>query len=400
LKIVAYSKSAVFVNKPDDSPLAAIQNPLKPMTEVYFKRAEYDYTVLKPIVFEMIEAIAGDRIHPKSRVLVKPNFLSPAKPEKAILTHPLVVRAAVEYVLGKGGRPQVADSPAMGSFERILKDGGFKDALKDLDVEFKPFKTTLKVDIGEPFGLIDIARSAVESDVVINLAKLKTHTQMRLTLGVKNLFGCIIGFKKPEWHMRSGVDRNMFARLLVQIYQVVNPAVTLVDGILALEGQGPGRRGKPRHIGMLIGSCSGPSADMAICQMLGIDPNTLPTLHAAKELSVLDGDLKIIGDFAEVSNYSLPELGPLTFGPKFMQKYMRKHLIQRPVVEPEICKMCSECWKICPAGAITPYEEIIGFDYDRCIRCYCCIEVCPHGALQAVETLPGRLVRKLTKLDH
>ena len=375
---------------------------LKPMAEVYFKKAEYEYPGLKASISEMFDAILGDRNLPKARVLIKPNFLSPAKPEKAIITHPLVVRAVVEYVLEKGGLPLIADSPGMGSFERILKDGGFKDAFDPLNrqVEFKPFTTTVKVDIGEPFGLIDIARSAVEADVVINLAKLKTHTQMLLTLGVKNLFGCIVGFKKPEWHMRSGVDRNMFARLLVQIYQAINPAVTLVDGILALEGQGPGRRGKPRHIGMLIGSCSGPSADMAICQMLGIDPNKLPTLHAAKELGVLDGDLEIIGDFTEVSNYKLPELGPLTFGPEFLQKYMRKHLIQRPVVEPEICKMCSECWKICPAGAITPYEEIIGFDYDRCIRCYCCIEVCPHGALQAIETLPGRLVRKLTKLDH
>lgn len=370
------------------------------MTEVYFKRAEYDYTELKPIVFEMIETIAGHRFHSNALVLIKPNFLSPAKPEKAILTHPLVVRAAVEYVLEKGGRPLVSDSPGIGSIERILKVGGFKDALKDLDVEFKPFKTTVRADIGEPFGLIDIARTAIEADMVINLAKLKTHTQMLLTLGVKNLFGCIIGFKKPEWHMRSGVDRNMFARLLVQIYQAIHPAVTVVDGILALEGQGPGRRGEPRHIGMLIGSSSGLSADTCICQMLGMDPDKLPTLAAAKGLGLLDGDPKIIGDFTEIADYKLPELAPLTFGPKFSQKYMRKHFIQRPVVEPEICKMCGECWNICPAGAITPYEEIIGFDYDRCIRCYCCIEVCPHGALQAVETRPGRLIRKLTHLNE
>jgi ferredoxin len=82
-----------------------------------------------------------------------------------------------------------------------------------------------------------------------------------------------------------------------------------------------------------------------------------------------------------------------------MQKYMRKHFIQRPAVEAEVCKMCGECWHICPAGAITPYKEIIGFDYDRCIRCYCCIEVCPHGALQAIETLPGKLLRRITHLN-
>ena len=134
--------------------------------------------------------------------------------------------------------------------------------------------------------------------------------------------------------------------------------------------------------------------------MLRVDPNKLPTLSAAKGWGVLDEDLEIIGDYTEVDDYRLPQLAPLTFGPKLTQKYMRKHFIQRPIVEPEICKMCSECWSICPAGAITPYEEIIGFDYDRCIRCYCCIEVCPHGALQAVETLPGKLLRRITHLNE
>jgi uncharacterized protein (DUF362 family) len=100
------------------------------MNEVYFKKAEYDYPVLKPIIFEMLEAILGDRNLLQARVLIKPNFLSPAKPERAILTHPLVVRAVVEYVLEKDGRPLVADSPAIGSFERVLKDGGFKEAFK------------------------------------------------------------------------------------------------------------------------------------------------------------------------------------------------------------------------------------------------------------------------------
>jgi ferredoxin len=134
--------------------------------------------------------------------------------------------------------------------------------------------------------------------------------------------------------------------------------------------------------------------------MLGVVPQQLPTLHAAQKLGALDGEPKIIGDFREILDYQLPKLGSLTFGPKFMQNYMRKHFIQRPVVEAEVCKMCGECWHICPAGAITPYEHIIGFDYDRCIRCYCCIEVCPHGALQAVETLPGKLLRKIAHLNE
>lgn len=370
------------------------------MTAVYFKKAEYEYPVLRPLISQMLEDALADRIQSQTRVLIKPNFLAVAKPEHAILTHPLVVRAAAEFVLKKGGRVLISDSQGMGSFERILKEGGYKDAISRLDgnVEAMPFKETVKVDIGEPFGQIEMARSAIDADVVINLAKLKSHTQMLLTLGVKNMFGCIVGLKKPEWHLRSGIKRQIFARLLVQIYRAISPAVTLIDGITALEGQGPGKRGIPRHIGVLVSSTSAPSADAAICKMLGLDFQQLPTCRAARELGLLNALPEISGDFTKVSNFKLPQMGPLSFGPKRLQPYLRKHLIQRPAVDPKRCKMCGECWNICPAGAITPYAQTIGFDYDRCIRCYCCIEICPHGALQAVETLPGRVIRKLVNI--
>jgi Fe-S-cluster-containing hydrogenase component 2 len=57
--------------------------------------------------------------------------------------------------------------------------------------------------------------------------------------------------------------------------------------------------------------------------------------------------------------------------------------------------MCGECWKFCPAKAITEAKKKLLFDYDKCIRCYCCIEVCPHGALKAKEPVIGKLVRRV-----
>jgi len=368
------------------------------MTTVYFKKADYDPALLRPAVFGLLDRIGSLRIESGARVLIKPNFLAPAKPDRAMTTHPLVLRAAVEYVLAKGGRPLVADSPGMGTFERLLRDGGYAEALKGLDVEVRPFKETVKVDIGEPFGRIDIAREAVASDVVINLPKLKTHAMMLLTLGVKNLFGCIVGLTKPQWHMRSGVDRRMFARLLVQIYRAVHPAVTLVDGILGMEGEGPGRSGTPRRLGSLAAGESAPAVDMAICRLVGARPEELPTHPAALELGLLPGPVAIEGDFFPVSGFKLPVLAPLTFGPQRFHRLMRKHLVQRPVADAGTCRLCGECWRYCPAKAITPYAQVVGFDYDRCIRCYCCVEMCPHGALKAVETPAGRAARKLAGL--
>jgi uncharacterized protein (DUF362 family)/ferredoxin len=368
------------------------------MAAVYFQKADYDLALLRPAVFGLLDRIESLRIDSGARVLVKPNFLAPAKPDRAMTTHPLVLRAVVEYVLAKGGRPIVADSPGMGAFERLLREGGYAEALRGLDLEVRPFRETVKVDIGEPFARIDIAREAVAVDAVINLPKLKTHAMMLLTLGVKNLFGCIVGLTKPQWHMRSGVDRRMFARLLVQIHRAVQPAATLVDGILGMEGEGPGRSGTPRRLGILAAGADAPAVDMAVCRLVGVRPEELPTHQAAVELGLLTEPVSIEGDFLPVSGFKLPVLAPLTFGPPRLHRLMRKHLVQRPVADAGKCRLCGECWRCCPAKAITPYAQVVGFDYDRCIRCYCCIEMCPHGALKAVETSAGRAARKLADL--
>lgn len=369
------------------------------MHQVLFKKASYDYNILKPDIYDMMDAIGGDQIQNGAKVLIKPNFLTPAKPEKAILTHPLILKAVAEYVLDKGARVRISDSPASGSFERLLRIGGYKEALQGMDIQFRPFQASVKVDIGKPFGMIDMAADALNTDLVINLPKLKTHSMMLLTLGVKNLFGCIVGLKKPEWHLRSGVDREMFAKLLLGIHNAVSPSLTLVDGILALEGDGPGRGGIPRHLGVLIGGCHAPTVDMAICQMLGVAPDTLLTHKVAKEMGMISELPEIIGDFCKVAGFQLPEAKAIvTPGPKSFQKFVRRHVTQRPVVNEQLCSVCGECWDYCPAQAITQEGKQITFDYDRCIRCYCCAEVCPHGALRVETPLAGKVLRLFSGL--
>ena len=368
------------------------------MSKVIFRQSTYQYDILKSGLYEVMETLGGDLFAGKPRVLIKPNLLSPAKPEQAVLTHPLVVRAVAEYVLSKGGRPQISDSPALGSFKKVLTESGYYKAFQGLDVSFKPLEESVRVDIGEPFGRIEIARDVMEADVVVNLAKLKTHSQMLLTLGVKNLFGCIVGLRKPEWHLRAGVDREAFARLLVQIYTAIQPAVTIVDGILAMEGQGPGKNGTPRRLDVLVGSRSGIETDRAICRMLGLEPDMLLTNAVAAKMGLASKEVYINGDFHIIHDFKLPVLGPVTFGPRMLQRVIRRHLVQRPVVDDALCKRCAECRQYCPVQAISFKRGKMIFDYDRCIRCYCCAEICPDGAVRAVETLPGKIIRRLSKI--
>ncbi len=364
------------------------------MAKIIVRRADYSRAAIRYPLYEMLESF-DPGIERGQRVLLKPNMLCPASPDRAILTHGEVVRAVAEYVLEKGALPQISDSPAMGSFEKGLKESGIRDALEGLPVEFKEFRNSVSVDVGPPFHKIELAEDALNADALINLPKLKTHSQMLLTLGVKNLFGCVVGLRKPQWHMRAGVDREMFAMLLVRVYQVLKPCMTILDGVLAMEGEGPGKGGKPRALGVLMGSGDATAIDLAVCGMLGVNPDSLFTNAAAKKAGILATKLDIDGDLPRITDFELPRMSPLLFGPKCMHGLMRRYLIQRPVPDESLCKNCGDCLRYCPARAISLDERKITFDYDRCIRCYCCIEVCPHGALRAEEPYLGRLFSRI-----
>lgn len=363
------------------------------MVDVLFRNASYVAADLGSILFEIMDGAGGGRIQSGDRVLIKPNLLLPAEPDSGIITHPLIVKAVAEYVLEKGAKPLVADSPGMGSFEKIIRKGGYRDAMSGMRVDFRPFRDSVRVDIGEPFGSVDLAKDAIQSDFVINLAKLKTHAQMLLTLGVKNIFGCVIGLKKPEWHLKAGIDRAMFARLLVQIHRAVNPGITIVDGIIALEGQGPGRSGTTRRLGLIAGSENAFALDMTLCKVLGLNPSELQTHQAAEALGMLPEQINLKGAFHVLDDFVFPDIGPLSLGPKMLNGFMRKNIIQKPVVDNKTCKLCGDCWRYCPVKAIDHNIKGIWFDYKTCIRCYCCLEICPHGAIRMKEPWLGKLVR-------
>lgn len=367
---------------------------------VFCRQASYEVETVRSVVHDLLDAMGGREIRWGSKVLVKPNLLSPAAPDRAMLTHPLVVKTVVEYVLERGARVLVADSQAMGSFDRILKESGIGEALRQLDVECREFRNSVPVDVGPPFGKVEIAEDALLADVIINLPKLKTHSQMLLTLAVKNLFGCVVGLRKPQWHLRAGVDRDRFASLLVRICATLKPAFNILDGVLAMEGPGPGKGGIPRPVGVIMASGDAFSLDAAVCRMLGLSADRLFTHAVAVRTGLVDGAPEIIGDMPSVQGFRLPEIASMFFGPRPMHRFMRRHLIQRPVIDVEACKVCRDCAKYCPAQAISFHGRKARFNYEQCIRCYCCLEVCPHGAMLAEVPPLGRMFNKVIEMNR
>jgi uncharacterized protein (DUF362 family)/Pyruvate/2-oxoacid:ferredoxin oxidoreductase delta subunit len=358
---------------------------------VLFKQSSYDYALLREDIFGLLKKLDGGRMPKGSPVLIKPNLLCTAQPEQAVTTHPLVIRAVVEYVLERGGRPTVADSPATGSFRKIVRECGVEDALESLPVKVVPLEEPRTVGVDGRWKSIELAAEALDADVIINLPKLKTHSQMTLTLGVKNLFGCVVGMQKPEWHFRVGEDKHLFAELLVTIWSVLQPSLTLVDGILGMEGAGPGTGGTPKEMGILVAGDDARCVDHAICLMLGISPRDVPTNRAAEGMG-FTADYDVEGAIPEVGGFSLPETRDLLFGPPALRGFLRRHMASRPESSGDLCRYCNECVNICPAGAVTNPGKGLAFDYDRCIRCYCCLEVCPHGAMQRKDTIVKRAI--------
>jgi uncharacterized protein (DUF362 family)/Pyruvate/2-oxoacid:ferredoxin oxidoreductase delta subunit len=364
------------------------------MHTVIVKASLYEYARLKADLFEVLAQIDNDIIKKGSNVLIKPNLLTSAKPDQAITTHPLIIKAAAEYAISKGARVRISDSPATGSFQRIIRECGIEDALKGMPVEICPLKTSRTVDLDSKWKSIELSAEALDADVIINLPKLKTHSQMGLTLAVKNLFGCVVGMKKPEWHFRVGENKELFAELLVSIFRTLKPRINLIDGILGMEGDGPGTGGSPRHIGVLMGSTDALSMDMAVCQMIGIDQYSLLTNSAARDMG-LDNGFRISGDLPDIRDFRIPDIRDLMFGPRFTHRFMRRHITSRPSNIEDLCEFCNECVKICPAGAVKNPGKRLVFDYEQCIRCYCCLEVCPHGAMEKRDTAIKKLLRKI-----
>jgi ferredoxin len=243
-----------------------------------------------------------------------------------------------------------------------------------------------------------LARPALEADAIINLPKVKTHGQTFLSLAVKNMFGIVPGAHKTQWHLEAGNDPELFARLLLEVCYFKKPVLNIVDGIIAMDGNGP-RTGRPFHLGYLIAGPDPTAVDITICQILQTDPLNLPTIRSAQKMNLGFHDPReiiIIGDspdYFRSKNFrfcrqTLP-INVSVIGR--IVPLIKGAVNSKPYIDQKICSVCQQCLEICPPEAMSleilkkDHTEKIAIDLDRCIRCYCCNEVCAEGAISIKE---------------
>jgi len=366
------------------------------------KVPDYDEERVYIALVRTIDSLGGIRkfVSRGDRVLLKPNLLSGNPPERAVTTHPAFIKGVARIVLEAGGIPSIGDSPALASLHRVAKKSGVTQVAKELGIKFLEFTDSVIVSPQKNhlYKKIEIARPLLEVDKVINLPKIKTHSQMLMTLGVKNLFGCVVGKRKAIWHLEAGKDRDAFATMLLEIYARINPALTLVDGIVGMEGNGPGR-GDPRHIGLIIGGKDGVAIDRVIAQILKIESRLIPTLRVAERKGYGETNLEKIEIKGEkisdvqVKNYKLPRSVALEMFSFPLSGLIRNLFTSMPYPNPKNCSLCKNCLEVCPSKAMEIKGKKVEVDYNRCIRCFCCQEICPEGAIEIKYGLFSRLIR-------
>ncbi|NIA19547.1 MAG: DUF362 domain-containing protein [Xanthomonadaceae bacterium] len=354
------------------------------MSVVFRCCQDYELGKLKDQLQDMISSLGAENlIHSGDRVLMKPNLIAPRPVVDAVCTHPAMIRALAMIILDCGGQPYIGDSPGYASLERCLAESGTQAVVDELGIKVVSFKTRVEVSRSENRILkrFQLAGPVLEFDRIINVPKLKTHGMMGLTLAVKNLFGCIPGYDKARWHLRAGHNRQLFARILLDIYQTVKPDLHILDGVVGMEGEGP-THGQAVLFGILAASRDGIGLDYATARFIHYPENT-PVSQEAINAGLLDpGKLKVLGDCLVEEIPAIKTAKGSDDAAFPFHRLIRRLLVKKPVISSSRCHRCLVCVKHCPAQAMKFIDRSVRIDYKACIRCFCCHELCPYGAVR------------------
>jgi uncharacterized protein (DUF362 family)/Pyruvate/2-oxoacid:ferredoxin oxidoreductase delta subunit len=360
----------------------------------------YDPQRVMAAVEQALELIGGlgPVVKKDTRVLIKPNLLAAKGPEEAVTTHPEVVAAVAEAVIKAGGDAVIGDSP--GGMKLELE--GLWEATGMREVSRRTGVPLVNIEAGGSYKkqrngrTYYISKVALDADLIVNVAKLKTHSLVLFTGAVKNLYGLLPGFCKKETHLIHPKP-GPFSEALVDIFSFIMPQINIIDGIQGMDGDGPAA-GRTRQLGMLLASRDAVAVDAVAGRLVGIDPGEISTCRLAADqgLGVSSGDeIEVVGDdLRELATEKFVRPGSQLTNliPTPLVHLLKRFIYTRPQVLSEVCTNCNTCVKACPTEALIPGREHPEFRSRKCIGCLCCHELCPESAIKLRWSLMARFV--------
>ncbi len=361
------------------------------------KCSDYDKNNIYNSVKEAVIFAGGMEFVKGKKVLLKPNLLAPSKPEQSVTTHPEVVRAMIKLAFENGAESvAVGDSPGIGTQEIIYNMTGIKKIVEEEGAVIANFREKMEMEIheGRKVKKFELAKAVSDADIIISVAKLKTHGMTYYTGAMKNLFGTVPGILKPQFHYKFP-DKNDFAEMIVDLNLAIKPHFGIIDGVMGMEGNGP-RNGNSKFIGVVMASKDLTALDATACRVVGINPENIFMIKNAAERDMgkmAESEIEIYGESIEtvsVKNFKqitrekdLLALLPVKL-PKFLNNIVKEILLPKPYFIHKKCILCNECVKVCPVQpkALENRDKKIYIDRKKCIRCFCCQEMCPVGAIE------------------
>ena len=374
---------------------------------------DYQMGNIAAAINDGMAALAGidETLAPGVKVLLKVNLLGPKPPESAAITHVEMVRGMVRYLHERGCIVSIGDSSGgaiagISPTKRSFKISGILDMAAEEGAEIISFDQAGVQEIIPESGFVPVmylAKPLFTADVVINMPKLKTHSSAIYTGAIKNLFGCIPGLKKAEFH-KLAPDTAVFGEVLVDIHRAAPCAYHVLDGIVAMNGEGP-TAGKPYNAGKILFSSDPLALDTVAMEMIGLSPEQTPIYKAARERNLGEHNLdkiEITGDYDYIPHLADFKLPSRVYKKNKRTSTMVVNVVDFfktvPVVDLQKCRHCQTCVDSCPVQAIHPKSKVI--DYQVCIECMCCHELCMYDAVKLRKVnFWARLMGKLFKFN-
>lgn len=360
---------------------------------------DYQPDAVSKAVRQAIDLLGGISlfVQPKTRVLLKPNLLLAKEPQYGITTHPQVLRAVIRLLKELDCQIFVGDGPSVWAGEienvdKVYRVSGTEAVCAEEKVKL------VKFDQRRWRGKFPLASWLDECDYLVNLPKFKTHGMTILTGAIKNLFGLVSGTYKTELH-KNFFAKEDFARVLVDIYELARPALTLVDGIEAIEGEGPGTSGKLRQVGVILASSDAVAIDAILARIMGVEPSAVLTTQEAAGRNLGAGEfsqIEILGQRLEDvigAPFQLPASTSLARSLPLPVVNLAKRLIRYyPRINKDKCSRCGACIKVCPEKIIRLGPKGPVFNYQKCIACFCCQEACPNAAISIQKSFLAKCI--------